>query len=101
MEELTEELIAHLESEGFTEIRLVPDRGICGLKRFMFTIGLVYDINPRPKNWEDWYSGRYCYPLEHVVDAIDALNKWDGEEDPEGGWIKHKGIAGEWGNSNR
>lgn len=72
-----------LESQGYFNIRNIPGRGICGLFRFIFTVGLCYGIN------EHGYIRRYCY--SNLVDAISALEKWDGDNDPGGNWIKHKG----------
>ena len=85
------DLIKLLEIEGFTHIRVI-DGKICGIKRFLFTTGLVVGLN------EIGYDGRYCY--EHRSDAVDALREWDGNGDPSGDWIKYKGIGGERSNNN-
>ena len=72
-----------LKEEGYYEIKEIPNVCICGLRRFVFTTGLVYGLD------EDSYTGRYCY--ENAADAKQALEKWNGEGDPSGNWIKHKG----------
>lgn len=76
------EIIKSLNKE-YSSIREVPNKGICGVKRMVFTIGLCYDLT------EDGYYGRYCY--SNLADAIVALNEWTGIGDPPGDWIKHKG----------
>jgi hypothetical protein len=84
------DLKAYLETEGYYEIREIPGRGFCGLRKFIFTTGLVIGMD------EDRYYGRYCYSNE--ADALKALNEWDGKEDPSGPWIKYKGSPGERSN---
>lgn len=79
------ELQAYLEGPecGYFDLKEIEDRGICGLLRMAFTIGLFYSID------EVGYVGRYCYP--NLREAKDAINEWDGKKDPPGPWIKHKG----------
>jgi hypothetical protein len=84
------DLKAYLETEGYSEIKEIPGKGICGLKDFIFTTGLIIGMT------EIGYLGRYCYPSES--EALDALNKWNGEGDPSGPWIKYKGSPGERSN---
>jgi hypothetical protein len=84
------DLKSYLETEGYYEIREIPGIGLCGLRKFIFTTGLVIGMD------EDRYYGRYCYSNE--VDALKALNEWDGKEDPSGPWIKYKGTPGERSN---
>lgn len=79
-----EQLIEYLQSEGYSQIRHVPNRGLVGLCRFAYTIGLVYGLN------SVGYIGRYCY--SNMSDAYNALETWTGEGDPpDSDWIKHKG----------
>ena len=84
---------ATLESEGYFELRVVEGRGICGLQKFLFTVGLCEGI---ATNGFDTYDGRYCYPHEYTIDAVMALKLWDGKQDPKGRWIKYKGKKGEY-----
>lgn len=84
------DLVEYLKSEGYYEIREVPGRGICGLRKFIFTTGLVVGMT------KDLYYGRYCYSNES--DASKALNEWNGEGDPDGPWIKYKGMPEERSN---
>jgi hypothetical protein len=86
------DIIKYLKSEGYSEIREINSKGICGLMDFMFTTGLVIGMN------EIGYFGRYCYKTRQ--EALDALNKWDGSGDPPGNWIKYKGTGGERENLN-
>jgi hypothetical protein len=80
-----EELIKYLESEGYSNIKEVPGRGLCGLRHFVFTIGLCHNLT------RDSYEGRWCYPKNLPTDAIVAYEVWDGEGDPKGDWVKYKG----------
>lgn len=87
------DLITELKEQGYSDIREIGDRGLCGLFRFVFTTGLVYGL-------DDWgYNGRFCF--ENMADAKEALDNWDGINDPSGDWIKHKGKKGEYSNPNK
>tara|TARA_R110000868_G_scaffold217359_3_gene467438 strand:+ start:1819 stop:2088 length:270 start_codon:yes stop_codon:yes gene_type:complete len=79
-----------VEEFGFTHVKEINGvfYAIC---RFIFTTGLVVGID------EIGYESRYCY-LNHV-DAVKALEEWDGIGDPPGNWIKQKG-AGDRSNPN-
>jgi hypothetical protein len=85
----TVELMAHWSEEIF-EFREVPGRGLCGLSRMLYTVGLIVDLQ------ELNYKGRYCFP--DLRSARDGLQEWKGKGDPPGPWIKHKGEGGEYGN---
>lgn len=61
-----EKLKEFLKKEGYIFIKEIPNRGICALRRFIYTIGLVYNLD------EIGYEGRYCY--SSLTDALDALN---------------------------
>lgn len=89
---LTPELKAELERQEYVHIREVPGRGVCGLHRFVFTMGLCWGLD------EGGYRGRYCY--EHGWNAMMALHHWDGTSDPGENWIKYKGEGGERSNEN-
>ena len=91
--QLTQELKEHLQSEGYVLLVETKDFGICGLQRFMFTIGLVVGID------RYGYARRYCYPnLEQAVKGMSAWLK-DGVEDPQDSmWIKRKGDKGDYCN---
>lgn len=54
-----------------------------GVKHLCFTAGLFVGLNPYGYEW------RYCYP--NMMDAVNALEAWDGSGDPPGPWIKIKG----------
>jgi hypothetical protein len=85
--ELTDELKANLESQGYMSLRVIPNKGICGLLRLAYTMGLVVGID------ETGYYGRYCYPEAHQ--AVIGLLTWNGEGDPSGEWLKWKGEGGD------
>ena len=80
------ELKNQLKQEGYYMIREIPNRGICAIYPFIFTIAIVYGIDN-----DGSYLGRYCYPRSKCLDAILSLQIWDGDGDPDGEWIKHKG----------
>jgi hypothetical protein len=84
------DLKAYLETEGYYGIREIPGKGLCGLRKFIFTTGLVIGMD------EVQYYGRYCYSDES--DALKALNEWNGKGDPSGPWIKYKGAPEERSN---
>jgi len=82
-----------LEDEGYFGLRIVEGRGICGLYKFIFTVGLCEGIYTDGINsWE----GRWCFEHAHIQDALLALILWDGKEDPKGRWLKYKGKKGEY-----
>ncbi len=35
-----EELIEFLKKEGYYNLREIPNRGLCGLRQFIFTVGV-------------------------------------------------------------
>jgi len=87
MTKLTPALKEQLEEEGYVDIREVPGRGICGIRKFLFTWGLIYGLD------ETGFKGRWCY--NNYVEPVIYLREWDGEGDPKGNWIKYKGEGGE------
>lgn len=44
-----------LEKEGYRGLKEIKNRGIVGLYRFIYTVGLVYGID------KNGYLGRFCY----------------------------------------
>lgn len=77
------DLIKHLTQEGYEHFKHIEGRGLCGIRRFIFTTGVCYGLDM------DTYEGRYCF--QSYADAVSELDKWDGKEDIGGDWIKHKG----------
>jgi hypothetical protein len=84
-------LLDYLQSQGYSCITNVGGK-VCGLKRFIFTTGLVVGLDMFG------YEGRYCF--ENLSDATEALLTWDGTGHPSGNWIKYKGQSGEFSNPN-
>lgn len=78
------------KKNGYSDVRMIQGKGWCGLRRFIFTTGLVVGID------EVGYVGRYCY--KHHAGAKEALKSWSGKGDPDGQWIKYKGIPAERSN---
>lgn len=88
-----EGLRSQLEREGYKELKVIPERGICGIYSFIFTTAIVYGLD------EIDYTGRYCYPKEKIKQLVLAYAIWDGKKDPIGEWVKHKGYK-EYSNPN-
>lgn len=86
------DLLAALTENGYGMIMRIPGRGVCGIARMTFTVGVFYGLGPHS------YQGRYCF--ETKFEAIESLFNWDGNSDPPGDWIKHKGAGGEYSNPN-
>ena len=74
--------IKDLEKENYITPIYIPDVGWCALFRFMFTTGVVYNID------DNGYEGRYCF--KHHNDAKKALLDFNNIEHNKD-WIKHKG----------
>lgn len=58
----------------YSDVREVPTRGICGLQRFMYTIGICVDLDYMGM------KGRICY--DNWTDAKAFLEEWDGIDLP-------------------
>jgi len=86
-------LLSFLREQGYSQIREVPNQGVCALSRFAFTTGLLVGCT------RTQYKGRFCYPS--FADAKSALASWDGVNLPPGNWIKYKGEDGEFANPHK
>lgn len=75
-------LAALLRELGYFNLKII-DGVVCGLSPFLFTVGLVVNID------KHGYERRYCY--SELLDAKAALESWDGKDHPDGPWIKCKG----------
>jgi hypothetical protein len=71
-----------MEELGYLATRVI-DGKVYGLTRFIFTIGLIVDVQ------EDGYERRYCY--DSLGEAMSDFKTWDGRGHPPGAWIKCKG----------
>jgi hypothetical protein len=63
-------LIDQMREMGYGKLREIPNRGLCGVFRFLFTVGVVYGID------EVGYKGRYCF--DTALNAGLFLEDWDG-----------------------
>lgn len=83
---MSEELPDFLRAQGYKNVRQLPDGSWIGTLPFLFTTSLTVDM--------DWsgYKSRYCY--ETYEEARIAATYWDGQGDPPGNWIVHKGAPG-------
>lgn len=79
------ELEEFLLDNGYYNLKEIEGHGVCGLRRFMFTVGLCKDLT------KDDFGGRWCYAHADILDSIVAIETWKGEGDPPGKWIKFKG----------
>lgn len=79
------ELLAHWEGE-VTDPRMVPGQGLCVLRRFIYTTGLLTHVQIDETGCN--FRLRYCYPDRR--DAVEAIRTWDGQGDPPGQWVKEK-----------
>lgn len=84
---ICDEDIAHewLSCETVIAVAFIPNKNICCLQRFAFTVAIVCDCNM------SGYEGRYCYHT--LAEAREAFNTWDGNGHPPGNWIKAKGFG--------
>lgn len=67
---------------GYSFPRKLPSGEWAGIQRNLFTYGLVVGLD------KTGYRTRFCYSLK--TDAVESLEKWDGEGFPPGYWIKQK-----------
>lgn len=74
-----------LTEQGYIMPRQLPDGRWIALMRMYASIGLFVDLD------DIGYRDRYCYAIEQAADAIIDVQTWDGQGDPPGLWIKHKG----------
>jgi hypothetical protein len=77
--------INFLIEQGYTDLRVLPDGRIIGISKFMYTYGLMVNLN------EYGYDERFCYT--DYPTAIAAVNTWDGCGDPPYNWVKAKGLV--------
>ena len=76
------ELVAYLNTQGYTHCILLTTGELAGIMPMLYTTGLFVGLT------EAGWRTRFCY--EHRNDAIAALDAWDGHGDPPGAWIKEK-----------
>lgn len=84
---------AFLEGNGYFNVRQLSTGEWAGIQQFMFTFGLMVGLD------RYGYRTRYCYG--NLVEAVAALDAWDGKGSPPGNWIVEKGRDGERQNPNR
>lgn len=71
----------------YHEPRQLSDGRWAGAFRFMYTWGLIWDIDQQGN-----YEVRWCFRTRG--EAVVALRHWDGQADPLGQWIVRKGAPG-------
>ena len=72
-----------LTEQGYTNLKHIENKGICGILVHNNVIGLCYGITI-----ED-YEGMYVY--SNQIDAIKALKNWNGIGNPTFNYIRHSG----------
>ncbi len=72
------------------------DEGIYGVANFIYTYSLVNRVGMSIGEYT--HFDRYCYPKNKfsLNDMIEMLKGWDGKSEPPAGWIKYKGMKGEY-----
>jgi hypothetical protein len=83
MAELTE---SYFLSCGYSDARQLESGIWIGLQQMAYTTGLFVGLD------EIGYHSRYCYEKRH--EALIDFAVWEGQGDPTGPWIKHKGGPG-------
>ena len=76
-EELDPVLVLELVRNGYSDLRVVPGRGVCGLHRYIYTVGVCYGMDMTGM------KGRFCFDTEQNARLF--LKDWDGETIPEVG----------------
>lgn len=93
---MNQELKFFLEEQDYLELKVVKlgDKDIlCGLRRFMFTTGLVIGLD------EEGYFGRYCFKdLSEAKQALQNLVAIPSDYMIGGEWIKFKSELGDISN---
>ena len=87
------QFIRFLADNGITHVHNDHDTRV-GVAEFMFTNALVTDYDRLTANVH-----RFCYPSDKysVTQMIDLAKAWDGQSLPPDGWVKYKGVLGEFG----
>lgn len=86
---ISKEMLDHWQ---FVRVREIPNCGDCVVQRFLVTAGLLTHVEVDAANID--YKARYCY--DSAIEAVVALEQWDGVGDPPGEWIKEK-VADRFG----
>lgn len=76
--------VSSMHAQGYESLCVRGEAGLCAVKQFNFTWGLVVKMDPAG------YERRYCF--ERREEAMAALAAWDGVGHPGGPWIKCKGA---------
>ena len=69
-----------LEDLGYTDIKVFENGRQAAIAPLMFTHAIICDID------KDGYNERWCYHSKRA--AFQALDAWDGKNEPEG-WHRH------------
>lgn len=69
------EKIDLLEECGYFDLRYIDGIGICGLCRYIFTVGVLINIT-----LENPYDVRFCF--KDLLHARSFLKEWDGNTIP-------------------
>lgn len=77
-----ESRVAYLATQGYTDLRVLPDGTIAGLVPLLFTTGLCMGLS------EITWQKRYCF--EAREDALSALQGLSSIEDEPAGWVARR-----------
>lgn len=70
-----QEIMTIAQQNGYIGVCWIRGRGICGILRQIYTIGVFYGLD------EHGYKGRFCFDTE--LNALLFLKDWDGVTLPE------------------
>lgn len=73
-EDLDPVLVLNLVRDGYSDLKLVGDRGVCGIIRFMYTVGVCYGMDATGR------EGRFCF--DTMQNAQLFLKDWNGITEP-------------------
>jgi hypothetical protein len=73
-EDLDPMLVLELTREGYSDLKLCGDAGVCGVLRFMYTCGVCYGMD------KDGRKGRFCF--DTMQNAQLFIKDWDGTTAP-------------------
>ena len=89
---MDQNLMDFLHKEGYTNLRQLENKGICGISQSLFTFDLYYGLSASV------WAGKYMF--DSYNEALESLNNWTNTNtDPPGNWVKHKGET-EYSNPN-
>ena len=96
MDKFTQEEIDWLRDNNITHAKQLDDGTPIGVADFMTTWGLVTGYEPTDSGRANYH--RFCFPKStfSLDEVIEFAEEWDGISMPPRGWLKYKGVLGEF-----